>query len=254
MLLRDRFIKTGHFLFKYRSYQFVVILLILFMERNNFTGVRETLFYDILCVAVTSAGILVRALTVGFVHEKTSGRNTKAQNAFELNSTGAYSLVRNPLYVGNFIILFGISLLSYNLTVVLLNSAAFILINGFIILTEEDYLLGKFGDKYLDYAGRVNCVIPSFNKFTRPARSLDLNMILKREHDSWLTAAVSLVCVDMFRNYYAHANILKTGWMVFLGAVFFAWAVLKYLKKTKRLVSADKKQTDREGRPLKAAL
>lgn len=254
MLLRDRFIKTGHFLFKYRSYQFVAILLILFMERNNFTGVHETLLYDILCVAVTSAGILVRALTVGFVHEKTSGRNTKAQNAFELNSTGAYSLVRNPLYVGNFIILFGISLLSYNLTVVLLNSAAFILINGFIILTEEDYLLGKFGDKYLDYARRVNCVIPSFSKFTRPARSLDLNMILKREHDSWLTAAVSLVCVEMFRNYYAHTNILETGWMVFLGAVFFAWAVLKYLKKTGRLVTADKKLTDQKGRSLNTAL
>jgi protein-S-isoprenylcysteine O-methyltransferase Ste14 len=225
-------------MFKYRSYQFVAIILILFIERNNFHDVHENLYYDILCVAVTFGGILIRALTVGFVHEKTSGRNTKAQNAYELNTTGAYSLVRNPLYVGNFVVLFGISMLSYNYVVVLLNSITFIIINTFIILTEEDYLLGKFGDTYRDYASRVNCVIPSFSKFCRPARSLDLYMILKREHDSWLTAVVSLVCVEFFRDYYSNVPVIETGWLVFLGVGAAVWAVLKYMKKTGRLVLA----------------
>ena len=228
-------------MFKYRSYQFIAIILILFMERNNFHDVNESAYYDILCVAVTFSGILVRALTVGFVHEKTSGRNTKAQNAYELNTTGAYSLVRNPLYVGNFIILFGISLLSYNFMVVFLNSIAFIVINTFIILTEEDYLLGKFGDAYLDYTRRVNCVIPSFKSyksFSRPARKLDLYMILRREHDSWLTAVVSLVCVEFFRDFYSNVPVMETGWLVFLGIGAAAWAILKYMKKTGRLVLA----------------
>jgi len=238
MLLRDRFIKNGHFLFKYRSYQFIAIILILFLERHNFHNVNENTYYDIFCVAVTFSGILIRALTVGFVHEKTSGRNTKAQNAYELNSTGAYSLVRNPLYVGNFVVLLGISMLSYSFAVVLLNSITFIVINTFIILTEEDYLLGKFGDKYFDYARRVNCIIPSFKRFRKPARNFDLRMVLRREHDSWLTAVVSLVCVEFFRDFYSNVPVLETGWLIFLGVGASVWAILKFMKKTGRLVLA----------------
>jgi MFS family permease len=63
-----------------------------------------------------------------------------------------------------------------------------------------------------------------------------------------------MACVEMFRNYYSNAAILGTGWIVFLGAAFLAWAVLKYLKKTNRLVTADKKQSDQKGRPVKTVL
>jgi len=235
MLLRDRLIKTGHFCFKYRSYQFPVFILILLLEHNHLRGLKENMYYDVSCILVTFCGILVRALTVGFVHEKTSGRNTKAQNAYELNTTGAYSVVRNPLYVGNYLVLLGMSLLPMDPWVAVLNSAAYFLIYFPIIMTEEAYLLEKFGEQYADYASRVNCVIPSFGNFTRPVRSFSRNIFLKREHDTWLTAAVGLVGVQMIRDYFAGLSVFNAGWLALLGAVFVTWAVLKYMKKTGRL-------------------
>ncbi len=63
------------------------------------------------CLAVALLGQLLRFFTVGFVPRGTSGRNTRGQVADTLNTTGMYAVVRNPIYLGNFIIWFGLSLL-----------------------------------------------------------------------------------------------------------------------------------------------
>ena len=54
-------------------------------------------------------GVLLRLYTVDFTPNNTSGRNTsEGQIADELNTTGLYSLTRNPLYVGNFFMWMGL--------------------------------------------------------------------------------------------------------------------------------------------------
>ncbi|MGB8874133.1 MAG: hypothetical protein WCC75_12145, partial [Desulfobaccales bacterium] len=49
------------------------------------------------------------SLPWGLPPRGTSGRNTQGQVAETLNTTGIYSLVRNPLYLGNFLIWLGLS-------------------------------------------------------------------------------------------------------------------------------------------------
>ncbi|MGC9453013.1 MAG: methyltransferase family protein, partial [Oceanipulchritudo sp.] len=49
----------------------------------------------------------------------TSGRNTKQQVAYSLNTTGFYSVVRNPLYLGNFFMYLGIALFTHHWWLVL---------------------------------------------------------------------------------------------------------------------------------------
>ena len=53
-------------------------------------------------------GFLFRAWAIGTTPAGTSGRNTKEQVAEVLNSTGIYSIVRHPLYVGNYFMWIGI--------------------------------------------------------------------------------------------------------------------------------------------------
>ncbi len=62
------------------------------------------------CLALSYAGLVLRCLIVGFVPGGTSGRNTTEQRAVHLNTSGAYSVVRHPLYVANFVILLGVTL------------------------------------------------------------------------------------------------------------------------------------------------
>jgi len=237
MLLKDRFINTGHFFFKYRSYQLFGMLLVFFEERKHFYHITDNIYYEIFCIFIALSGMLIRILTVGFVHEGTSGRNTTAQKAEELNTAGAYSIVRNPLYVGNYLILLGISLLAQNHEVVIFNTVIFAVLYTPIIFTEESFLAEKFGEQYREYAEKVNCILPSFKNFKKPHRKFSIKMMLKREHDTWLTTVISLVFVELLREYgHSEAIILKPLWSTIVIGISIVWVVLKYLKKTGRFV------------------
>lgn len=237
MLLRERFERVGHFFFKYRGWQPLPMLAILFWELRHFHHIDDSIPYEIFCILISFSGLLVRALTVSFVHEDTSGRNSKEQKAGELNTTGAYSVVRNPLYLANYLILLGVSLLTQNHEVVLLNTVMFALVYVPIIFTEEAFLLGKFGEEYRDYARRVNCFIPSFKGFVKPDRKFSLKMLLKREHDTLLTTTLSLLLIELLREYWASESLTLDGmWVALLIMVSLTWTVLKYLKRTRRLV------------------
>jgi len=237
MLLSNRFISYGQTLFKYRGYQHLPLLLVLLVERDCFFRVTENLWYDALCILVAFSGLLVRVLTVAFVHESTSGRNTLRQKAVELNTTGAYSVVRNPLYVGNYLILLGISMLTQDYRIVLINSLIFLVNYVLIISAEEAFLLDKFGAEYQEFAQRVNCVLPSFRNFMPPARGFSLIMVLKREHDTLFTTTLSLFCVKQTGLYFSTGKVIPpTFWLVFFGSVVIVWGILKFLKKTDRLL------------------
>ena len=237
MLLKDRLVKTGHFFFRYRGWQPWPILLILIAEKEQFNQIDESLGYEMFCILVSLCGLAIRGLTVGFVHDGTSGRNTTEQRASELNTTGAYSLVRNPLYLGNYLVLMGVSLLTQSPGIVLLNTAIFTAVHLPIILTEEAFLLDKFGESYAAYAKRVNCMVPSFKSYSKNVRKFSYRMLLKREHDTLLTTILSLMIIEVLREYGQWGALrLEPLWVAFAGTVAATWVVLKYLKKTGRLV------------------
>ena len=108
-------------------------------------------------------------LAVGFVlwlitrtPEATSGRNTKEQIAATLNTSGIYSIVRNPLYLGNFFIILGGILIFHQWIVVLIYIFIFWLYYERIIFAEEAYLIKKFGKSYLKFSSRLVKQNPCF--------------------------------------------------------------------------------------------
>lgn len=112
------------------------------------------------------AGALTRIISVGHAQPHTSGRENYLR-ADSLNVSGLYSIVRNPLYVGNFLIYNGV-LLAYSSPAALLFFNAFFISNYyFIILAEERYLERQFGPVYRDYRLRVPRVIPRFRQYRR---------------------------------------------------------------------------------------
>ncbi|MBI1987594.1 MAG: hypothetical protein HYS70_04535 [Nitrospinae bacterium] len=85
------------------------------------------LLWEIGCLLVSMLGLSVRILTSGTVPAGTSGRNTKRQKADALNTTGVYSIVRHPLYLGNYLIALGVSLFPRSWFLPIIVSLAFIL-------------------------------------------------------------------------------------------------------------------------------
>ena len=126
MALLQSIERQGIFLFKYRG-QFPIILFVLsvlFIWLTDYTKISMQIQIYLLNIAtlLSLLGFFVRFYTVGTTPKETSGRNTNHQVAAVLNSTGMYSMLRHPLYLGNYLIWVGLSIATFNLYFVIIIS------------------------------------------------------------------------------------------------------------------------------------
>lgn len=75
--------------------------------------------------------------------------------ANSLQSTGIYSISRNPMYVGMVLLYTGISFLIGGLWNFILIPLLVLIVQEYVIKREEKYLTHRFGDRYLDYKLKV---------------------------------------------------------------------------------------------------
>ncbi len=199
MPLIEEFEKSGNWLFRWRSYLplLLIFLFALALPRFSYPLGSQSFFngWSIFCLFVSFTGLAVRILTIGFTPRNTSGRNTSAQVADLLNTTGMYSFVRNPLYLGNFIIGFGISLLLAVWWVPVIYTLLFALYYERIIFAEEMFLRDKFGQTYLDWATGTPAMIPKFNGWRSPGVQFSFLNIIKREYHGLYAIIVTMVVV-----------------------------------------------------------
>ncbi|HET9914510.1 MAG TPA: isoprenylcysteine carboxylmethyltransferase family protein [Anaerolineales bacterium] len=74
----------------------------------------------------------------------------------EIVTTGAFSISRNPLYLGGVCILAGISLAFNLLWVLILLLPSVVACHYILIAPEERYLAARFGEKYGAYTATVH--------------------------------------------------------------------------------------------------
>lgn len=188
MALIEELEKQGSFLFRWRSYiPGLIILLSLFYLPSHtypYNEYKYHLIYGAFCFAVSLFGLFIRCFTIGFVPAMTSGRNTKKQVAEVLNQTGIYSLIRHPLYVGNFFMFLGIVLFIRSLSYTLIFILFYWLYYERIMFTEEQFLRQKFGQKYLLWANRTPAIIPNFSEYHAPHMDFSFKNVVKREYPS----------------------------------------------------------------------
>ena len=126
-----------------------------------FTASRPTPVQVAGGLTIIFLGQLWRCWAAGFIGLY-RGENVKAQR---LTTTGPYSLMRNPLYFGNFLIGLGWSIIAGVNAVIIFLISFYILYVLVIIPHEEKFLLAKFGREYEDYCNRTGRFFPRiFNK------------------------------------------------------------------------------------------
>ncbi len=203
MSLHETMVKHGHTMFKYRSYLPLLIIppLLLAMKESVYIedAVGGTLedVWVLLCFMVSLFGLFIRAYTVGHVPGGTSGRNTQSQRAHHLNTTGIYSIVRNPLYLGNFIIILGVLLSIKVWWLVLLGSLVFFIYMERIILAEEKFLADNYGQEYLDWREKTPAIWPNFSLWQKPELSFSFKTVVKREYPGFIAIGAAFFITEL---------------------------------------------------------
>jgi len=103
------------------------------------------------------AGEAVRLHAVGYAGKRTRTRGTKVK---ELVTAGPFAHVRNPLYIGNFLLALGLIVLSRVSWLFWVFPVLFFLQYAAIIAWEERILTNQFGNEYREYVSRVPRWIP----------------------------------------------------------------------------------------------
>ncbi len=246
MALQEEFRTQGDFLFKYRSNLPLIILLAgvavfiyqVYFNQLHFTGVQQH-YYNLVCLGVCLLGLLIRILTVGYTPKNTSGRNTAAgQLAEQVNTKGIYSTVRHPLYVGNFFMWFGVSLLTQDIWFNVAFVLAYWIYYERIMYAEESFLIGKFGDTYLNWAKNTPAFIPSFKNFSKTDLQFSLRKVLRSEKNGFVAIFVLFyffIIIQMLIEKHTFAFVLDF-WSIATIVSMVIYFVLKFLKhKTKAL-------------------
>jgi protein-S-isoprenylcysteine O-methyltransferase Ste14 len=152
---------TGERLFRGRSFLPLILLPVFAL-----TYVTERPFqprpgwWVAICMAVSLAGLLGRVYVKGTAPSGTSERSTTSIRAARLNTRGAYSLVRHPLYTANTLIALGLTMMSPEWLFPVVALLLHLLYFERIAMAEEQFLARTFGPEFEEWSARVPALVP----------------------------------------------------------------------------------------------
>ena len=163
-------------------------------------------------LGVASLGAIVRVFTSGWAALGTSGRAKVAAEASELNTTGPYSLVRNPLYVGRILNFTGIAMLSGSWVFGAIVYLLAVLVYERISIYEEEYLRDKFGSAHADWAANVPALLPRLTGWVPPKYPFWWKRMIWREQNKLFLLATAVFATWFARLGFDVAAIPAACW------------------------------------------
>ena len=235
-------IRLGNFLFKYRNLIFPLLFFLMILGTKPFLGNRQTdTWIYVTGFLIALGGQVIRALTIGLAYIVRGGRDKKVY-ADTLVTNGIFAHCRNPLYLGNILIVSGLGVVADSAVFYFIGIPFFVLAYMAIIKAEENFLSGKFGEDYRQYCGRVNSLIPDLSGIGTTLKSMTFNWrrLLVKEYGTtyaWITVMIVLIVKNQYlRNGHELSGpVIWFSSLSFIAATIF-YSVVRYLKKTRRLV------------------
>jgi protein-S-isoprenylcysteine O-methyltransferase Ste14 len=246
MALIEELEEQGNVLFKFRSY-----IPIFFLASG--LGVYAYKIYDmsypdlgfnywLICLAVGLLGLLVRIYAVGHTPANTSGRNTsEGQVADELNQTGIYSIVRHPLYLGNFLMWLGVAMLTADLWYLVAFTFTYWVYYERIMFAEEAFLRRKFGEPYLKWASDKPAFIPKLQSPVKPKYPFSIKKILKKEKNGVAAMFGLFYIFDIVGEYikWGEYTFKPTCWFWGFAVSTILYLILKFIKRSTNLLEEE---------------
>ncbi|HUY14677.1 MAG TPA: isoprenylcysteine carboxylmethyltransferase family protein [Terriglobia bacterium] len=131
-------------------------------------------------------GLVLRGLAAG-----------RLEKNLRLATSGLYSLTRNPLYLGSFLLAVGLAMAGGYLPLGIALVALFLVIYLPVMRREESFLRQKFGKEFEDYSARVPLFLPRIGSVKSGTFRFDWTGYRKnREYEAALGfAVISLILI-----------------------------------------------------------
>lgn len=188
--MKKNFSLVGAFLFRNRGILGVPVFIVaVFLGKPSWVNFAIGLL-------LLMIGESIRVISVAYAGSTTRSKELKAKS---LVTSGPYAYVRNPIYIGNFLIgLGGIVILCgwvwWFLWIFIL---LFWTYYGMIVIAEENFLRREFGNIYMEYTRGVRRFIPRMSAYpggtqTRP----DYGVAIRSEISTfWVLVVIIIVGV-----------------------------------------------------------
>lgn len=192
-------IASGNWFFKVRNALSPIVFIALILLTRplwRFGDPRDVTLMAI-GLLITLAGQALRAAVIGYAYIKRGGKDRKVY-ADTLVQEGFFNHCRNPLYVGNVLILFGLLVAYGSPTAFVIGVAFYLYLYVAITLAEENYLRGRFGADYDAYVARVNRYLPDLRGLSKSLEGMrfDWPKLIRKEYGTtfaWIATFLGLV-------------------------------------------------------------
>lgn len=227
-------IGLGNFLFQHRNWFFPLFYILLFVPSPELMANPTTTFWT--GVSIAAFGQIIRGLTIGFVYIFRGGDTNKQIHASELYTNGLMAHTRNPLYIGNILILFGMGIAANSLLFLVIIFPIFVVFYQAIVLAEEAYLSKQFGESYAAYQAKIHRWLPNLSNLGKTFSEMTFSWkrAIKAEYNPtflWVMGAF-LVAIKQHLTYpdlydFTSAKPYFIGVFVVLFGVYFTIRTLK---------------------------
>jgi hypothetical protein len=228
----------GDFLFRYRNLLFPLCLPLAFLPGPGLFD--QAMIAAALGFATSAAGEFVRASTIGLQYIVRGGRDRRVY-AKDLVTGGLYSHTRNPMYVGNMLILVGLAIASNSWTCVAVAIPFYAFVCAAIVAAEERYLRDRFGADFDAYCRDVPRWLPRLSgiRSTLADHSFNWRRVVIKEYGTplgWIWAWGVLVLWNLSRSG-ADATANRPAVIVVatvMAAILMFWILARIVKKSRR--------------------
>lgn len=237
-------IAVGNFFFRYRNQLFILLYAALFIPSPPLFsptafGSNYYLWPVVLGLLVTFSGQIIRGATIGLAYIIRGGKGGKVY-AEELVTNGIFAHCRNPLYVGNILMLAGVGILSNSLLYMLLFIPFFLFVYQAIVLAEEAFLRQKFGAGYIKYCHDVNRWLPRLQGIGATFGSMHFKWKrwLLKEYNTqyvWLTGITLILLLKYDELTNGDKALRNKLLLLILPLLLLLYLGVRYLKKSGKM-------------------
>ena len=205
MRLTERLPQQGRRLFTFRSIVPLTLLPLVALAlpqsraAESWLGTGGSLAFQWVSIGVGLLGLALRCLAVAFAPSGSSSRDTHQLRATALNTSGAYSIVRHPLYLGAGLLWAGAALSVRVWWLAAVVTLLYCLYIERIILAEEEYLDRTFGEAFREWAAVTPAFVPKLSLWRKPAGRLQWKRLLS-EHNAFLALASSVALFEFLED------------------------------------------------------
>jgi len=148
-----------------------------------------------------------------------------------------YSITRNPLYLGNFFMIFGITMFFREWWCSTIFVLSFWLYYERIIMAEESFLKKAYGKRFEDYLEQTPVFFPKLSLWAPPTLRFSWRNTLRREYSGFFAVIATFTLLEFLGDYVVSGTmVVNRTWAIIFICGLFVYITLRTLKKKTKLL------------------